>query len=106
MIDVEVVRSVIAVIQWIVLACSVGILAMCLGLGYTVRSARPYLILPGTLAVHSIVFYAFALAGVLGSPWGNLWSAVLRLHSYIMILGTLVVVALALHGDEDEAADD
>lgn len=102
MIDVAVVRGVAAAIQWIVLFCSLATLALCVVMGYNWKRTRPYLILPVTLALHSILFYAFALSDALSSPWGNLWSAVLRLHSYLVILGVMAVVFLSLYGRDDE----
>lgn len=102
MIDVAVVRGVAAAIQWIVLFCSLATLALCVVMGHNWKQTRPYLILPTTLAVHSIVFYAFALSDVLVAPWGNLWSAILRLHSYVMILGVMAVVFLSLYGRNED----
>lgn len=61
------------------------------------RQARALLLGLVTVAVHGVVFHAATLAGVVVSPWVNLWSATLRAHIYAFLLASLVaLVAVAL----------
>jgi hypothetical protein len=105
MFDATTIRAVADIVQWLVVAVAVGILLLSL---YVIRRWRqfwPYLLSPFLLAVHSILFYWFALRDVLPPPWGNLWSATLRLHSYVVILATMGVVALSYHRQNHNEAD-
>lgn len=102
MIDLVEVRRAVDAIQWVVLACAILTLALTVAMGVKWRRTRPYLALPVTLAVHTIVFYIFALNNLLHGPWPSLWSAVLRLHYIVVILAALAAIALALIGEEDD----
>lgn len=76
-------------------------LALCLILSAHWHRLRPYLIVALTVAVHSVIFYAFALTDSLHSPWGNFWSSLLRLHTGVALSGTLIAVGLALSRTQD-----
>lgn len=92
----EAVRAVADAIQWVVLGVVIVTLAVALYTGRRWPSARAYLFGLVTLTVHSVIFYAFALANAIPPPWGNLWSASLRLHAYVYILAMLALfVAVA-----------
>lgn len=69
------------------------------------KAARWFVIGPITYAVHSMVFYIAVLLSLVPAPWSSLWSAALRLHSYVFILATLVilfVVALSPEYHDDD----
>ncbi len=104
-------RAVADAIQVINLILALAILVIAIDAGRRWRAARPYLAGPVSFAVHSLVFYVAALADVVVAPWSSLWSAALRLHGYLFLLGTLLafyVVALApaMEPEPDEGDDD
>ena len=86
----DTVRAAADGLQVVNLMLALVMLSVALDAGRRWRAARPYLFGPVTFAAHSIIFYAAVLADVVPSPWTSLWSAALRLHSYLFILGTLV----------------
>lgn len=86
----DTVRRAADVVQWVNLIAAALILAVSLEFGRRWPKARPYLAGPVSLSVHSVVFYAFALASRLPGPVASLWSALLRLHIYLVILAVLV----------------
>lgn len=90
------VRVVTDWLQIVNLLMAGAILLLSLTAGQRWKTARPYLLGPITFAAHSIVFYLAALGGWLpqGSTWVSLWSALLRMHSYAFILGTLAAFYL------------
>lgn len=94
----QTIRTAADIVQWINLAAAVVILAVALEFGRRMAGVRPYLLGPVTWAAHSIVFYVFALLNGLPGPVASLWSAILRLHGYLILLALLVaafVVALS-----------
>lgn len=91
----DTIRHAADVVQWVNLAAVLLILCVSLEMGRRWPSARPYLAGPVSLAAHSVAFYAFALSSALNGPTASLWSAVLRLHIYLVILA-LLVAALAV----------
>jgi hypothetical protein len=99
--DPAAIRAVTDVIQWLNLLCAVAILALCIGIGWKWRGVRAYLWLPLTFGLHGTVFYALALANAIPPPWGTLWSAVLRFHGFVVVLGVLAVVAIALWSPDE-----
>ena len=78
---------------------SAGALLAVLSLAWVLRTAaRPYLVGPISLAAHSILFYLVALLGRMPGPVASFWSALLRLHIYLIILAVLLaafVVAIS-----------
>lgn len=86
------VRSVVDAIQVINLLIATGILVLSIAAARRWKAARWYAVGPGTFAVHSILFYTVILLEVVPAPWTSLWSAALRLHSYLFILATIVVL--------------
>lgn len=104
MFTVDEVRAATAAVQWVVMVLFVVSLVVTLWIGYRRPFMRPYLFLPLTLCVHGVLFYSFVLAGLVGSPWGNLWSALLRLHTTTALFGTLAAVTVAL--DREARADE
>lgn len=61
------------------------------------KQARALLVGLVTVAGHGVVFHAATLAGLVMSPWVNLWSATLRAHMYAFLLASLAaLVAVAL----------
>jgi hypothetical protein len=56
--------------------------------------------------VHSSVFYAAALRNLIPSPWGNLWSSVLRLHVTVFLAGTIIIFVRWLLTPEDDEYDE
>lgn len=85
-----------------------AILALSLEAGRRWPGARPYLFGPVTVAAHSTIFYLFVLLSGLPGPHTSLWSALLRLHIYLVILALLVAmfaVALSPAPPDDEAHD-
>lgn len=102
-------RAVADAIQVINLILALAILVVALDAGRRWREARPYLAGPVSFAMHSLVFYVAALADAVVAPWSSLWSAALRLHGYLFLLGTLLafyIVALAPAMEPDEGDDD
>ena len=91
----DTIRHAADVVQWVNLTAVLLILAVALEMGRRWRAARPYLAGPVSLAAHSVAFYAAALSNVLSGPVASLWSALLRLHIYLVILA-LLVAALAV----------
>lgn len=101
--DTATIRGIVDGVQWAIILTAILILAATIEMGRQWKDMRPYFVLPVSLAVFSVVFYAFAFADVLTSPWVNLWSASLRLYSYVMVLGVLVAVIWARkRGDDDD----
>lgn len=88
----EAVRSVVDAIQVINLLMAAGILVLSFAAARRWKAARWYAVGPGTFAVHSILFYAAILLEVVPAPWTSLWSAALRLHSYVFVLATIAVL--------------
>lgn len=84
------VRYAADVVQWVNLAAALLLLAVALEFGRRWPKARPYLAGPVSLAVHSVVFYIVVLFWRLPGPAVSLWSALLRLHVYLVILALLV----------------
>ena len=71
------------------------------------RQARALLVGLVTVAAHGVVFHAATLAGLVRSPWVNLWSATLRAHVYLFLLMTLAVfMAVAIAPAWDSRDDD
>ena len=84
------VRYAADVVQWVNLAAALLLLAVALEFGRRWPKARPYLAGPVSLAVHSVAFYVAALTNGLPGPVASLWSALLRLHIYLVTLAVLV----------------
>lgn len=94
----DTIRRAAGIVQWLNLAASMAILLLALEMGRRFRAARPYLFGPVTLAAHSIAFYTVVVFSSLPGPVTSLWSALLRLHVYLIVLSLLLaafVVALA-----------
>lgn len=91
------VRTAADAMQWVDLLLAVAILALSVWSLWRWRKMWPFLIGLITLAAHGVAFHVATLAGLVGSPWVNLWSATLRAHIYLFLLGTLAAfVAIAL----------
>lgn len=88
----EAVRATADAIQVLNLLFAVAILVLSLEAARRWKAARWYVIGPVTYAVHSMVFYGVVMLGLLVAPWSSLWSAVLRLHSYVFIFATLLIL--------------
>ena len=86
------VRAAADALQVINLILAVCLLALSLEAARRWKAARWYAVGPGTFAVHSILFYAAILLEVVPAPWTSLWSAALRLHSYVFVLATIAVL--------------
>ena len=92
------IRHAADVVQWFNLAAALAIMLLALEMGRRFKSARPYLVGPISLAAHSILFYLVALLGRMPGPVASFWSALLRLHIYLVILAVLLaafVVAIS-----------
>lgn len=88
------VRHAADAVQWLNLAIVVAILALGLEIGRRWPAARPYVLGPVTIAAHSAVFYVVILLWPLPGPVTSFWSALLRLHMYLIILSLLVAVLI------------
>lgn len=88
----DIVRHAGDVVQWGNLILALAILAVALEMGRRWHGARPYLLGPITWAAHSVVFYLVVLLHGLPGPVTSLWSALLRLHGYGMLLALLLAV--------------
>lgn len=77
-------------IQILNLAMALAMLVLSIAAGRRWPRGRAYVVGPATYAAHSVVFYIFALSGVMSGPWPSLWSAALRFHGYVFLLGTMV----------------
>ena len=112
--NADVVRRAADAVQWVNLALAVGILAVSLEFGRRWAWARPYLLGPVSIGAHSVAFYLVALLARMPGPVASLWSAVLRLHIYLVIAALLAAafaVALSpappgVYGYGDEADDE
>lgn len=103
----DVVRHAADVVQWVNLIVATIILGVALATGRRWPEARPFLLGPVTWAAHSVVFYGVVLFVHLSGPVTSLWSALLRLHGYLIVLALLVAaVAIMLSpAPPDGAAD-
>lgn len=90
----DTIRHAADIVQWVNLAAALAILLLALEMGRRWRAARPYLFGPVTLAAHSVIFYLVVLLHGLPGPVTSLWSAVLRLHVYLIVLALLVAAAV------------
>ena len=88
------IRHAADVVQWFDLAVVVAILAVALDIGRRWPTARPYVLGPVTIAAHGVVFYIVILLWPLPGPVTSFWSALLRLHMYLIILSLLVAVLI------------
>ena len=104
------VRAAADAMQWVDLLLAVAILALSVWALRRWRRARPLLVGLITVSIHGVVFHVATLLNVVPAPWTSLWSASLRAHVYLFILGTLmafvaVAIAPGFHVDgwgEDE----
>lgn len=81
-----------AALQYLLLAGFAGILALCCWLFVTRPHRRYHVIAPATWAIFGTLFYGSLVLGIL--PPGEavvLLSAVLRLHSVMLVLGGLLI---------------
>lgn len=92
MFDDQSVRAVTSMVQQLTALLYALSLIACLILGARYHRYRPYLLIVLSVCLHTVLFYTLALADVLVSPWGNLWSAILRLHTGAALLGVLVAL--------------
>lgn len=85
--------TVLPVIQWMVAAGMALTLAACIYLWFGRPERRTHVIPPGTWALHGVAYYTLVLSGIL--PTGHeltiLLSAILRLHSVLLMSGGLVL---------------
>lgn len=81
------------VIQRLLFAGMLLILATCAYLWFERPNRRAHIIPPGTWAMHGATYYALVFTGVLpaGHDLTILLSAVLRLHSVLLISGGLLL---------------
>lgn len=91
----DTIRHAADVVQWINLAVVQLLLGVSLEFGRRWPKARPYLAAPASVAAHSVAFYVTVLFWRLPGPVVSLWSALLRLHIYLVILA-LLVAAIAV----------
>lgn len=91
----DTIRHAADVVQWINLAVVQLLLGVSLEFGRRWPKARPYLAVPVSVGVHSVAFYVTVLFWRLPGPVVSLWSALLRLHIYLVILA-LLVAAIAV----------
>lgn len=78
-------------IQRVVYLGLLAILAMCVYLWIRRPARRAHVIPPGTWAIHGVAYYSLVFAGALPPELTVLLSAVLRLHSVLLIAGGLVL---------------
>ena len=80
-------------VQFMLLSVSAVMSLMLLFIAFRFRTktAIAYTIGLLTYTLHSTVFYALAAVDLIPSQLGNLWSALLRMHISIYLLGTLTV---------------
>lgn len=88
----DTIRHAADVVQWLNLAASVAVLVLALDIGRRWPGARAYVLGPVTIAAHSVVFYVVVLLWQLPGPVASLWSALLRLHTYLILLSLLAAV--------------
>jgi hypothetical protein len=103
MIDLDAVRSVTNTLQLLALMSAIGMVLLTLYIGWRWPRYRSYLSFPLTLGVHATVFYVLATSDAILPAWGNLWSSLLRLHSYTMILLVLAAAILWLRSRDRTA---
>lgn len=97
----DTIRRAADVVQWFNLAVSVAVLA---ALAYVlIRWPRGWrlAVLPASYMVASTAFYVAVLFHAIPAPWISLFSATLRLYSYI-----LAIVIMAVLGAVDAEDDD
>lgn len=84
---------ILGVIQWLVLSGMALTLSACIYLWMTRPPRRAHVIPPGTWALHGVTYYTLVLAGILppGHELTILLSAILRLHSVLLVSGGLVL---------------
>lgn len=103
----ETVRAAADAVQWLNLAVSVVVLALLLLAMWRWRRGWRLIVLPLTYMALSTAFYVAVLLHVIPSPWISLYSAALRLYSYVLAVVIAGAVALsALTEDDEEAGDD
>jgi hypothetical protein len=90
-------------LQLLALGFALSITALTLYIGWRWPRYRGYLAFPLTLGVHATVFYVLATSDAIPPVWGNLWSSLLRLHSYTMILLVLAAAILWLRSRDRTA---
>lgn len=86
----DTIRHAADIVQWVNLAVVLLLLGVSLEFGRRWPKARPYLAAPVSVGVHSVAFYIVVLFWRLPGPAVSLWSALLRLHVYLVILALLV----------------
>lgn len=107
----DTIRHAADAVQWVNLCASMAILVIALEFGRRWKGARPYLAGPISWAGHSVVFYIVALFGTMSGPVASLWSAVLRLQGYAIVLSLLlaafaVMLSPGRAGDYGEGPDE
>ena len=100
----DTIRRAADVVQWFNLAVSVAVLA---ALVYVLtRWPRGWrmAVLPASYMVASTAFYVAVLFHAIHAPWISLFSATLRLYSYILaiVIGSMVVLGAVGAEDEDD----
>ena len=100
----DTIRRAADVVQWFNLAVSVAVLA---ALVYVLtRWPRGWrlAVLPASYMVASTAFYVAVLFHAIPAPWISLFSATLRLYSYILaiVIGGAVVLSAADAEDDDD----
>ena len=101
----DTIRRAADVVQWFNLAVSVAVLA---ALVYVLtRWPRGWrlVVLPASYMVASTAFYVAVLFHAIPAPWISLFSATLRLYSYILAIvigGAVVLSAVDAEDDDDD----
>lgn len=100
----DTIRRAADVVQWFNLAVSVAVLA---ALVYVLtRWPRGWrlAVLPASYMVASTAFYVAVLFHAIPAPWISLFSATLRLYSYILaiVVGSMVVLGAPDAEDDDD----
>ncbi len=97
----DTIRRAADVVQWFNLAVSVAVLA---ALVYVLtRWPRGWrlAVLPASYMVASTAFYVAVLFHAIPAPWISLFSAALRLYSYILAIVIMVVLGAVDAEDDD-----
>jgi hypothetical protein len=68
-----------------------GTLLLCVAAARRWPTSRLFVVGLMSYLLHCLVFNIFTLLDLLGPPWGNLWSSLVRLHATLYLFGCVSV---------------